>query len=221
MKILDNGVAVIEGDTHHAVWCASEGLIHDGFTAMILRNLIRDNRVKSAVDGGANIGTLTKVMLDEGIRVHAFEPNPQAVECLRHNCPGAMIYQCGLSSLAEKRLLIREANAGASFIARHSSASVADELVQLMPLDTYTIKPGLIKLDVEGFEVDALRGGEKMIRRYRPIIVCEVNEGALQRAGQSKERLYETLSDLGYSTAIMQPDCRMNSPQYDVIAIPC
>ncbi len=218
MKILQNGFAVIEGDTHHAVWVNEEGLIHDKFIAMVIRNLIKDYKVSVAVDGGANIGTLTAVMLDAGIEVHAFEPNPQAIECLKHNCPKAVVHQCGLGMARELKTLITEANAGASFISKKSDGSGIP--VRLAPLDAFDIRAGLIKLDVEGFEVEALLGAQRTIQRMRPIILCEVNFGALDRAGFSAEDLYTIFKVFGYTTEIVQPDCRIDSPQYDIIAKP-
>lgn len=217
MIILPNNVAVIEGDTHHASWCREQGLVHDLFTANILRDVIRQYGVNTVVDAGANIGTLTRVFLDAGCKVHAFEPNPKAVECLRYNCPEATVYECGLSDRSRKMGFVDCDNAGASFLTEKCEEFLT---VQTQPLDLFAISPKLIKLDVEGFEYSAIMGARNIIERNRPVIVSEVNESALLRAGASKAALGAILSDLGYSWTIMQPDCQWGGPQFDILAIP-
>jgi len=219
MNILPNGVAVIDGDTHHGVWCRDEGLVHDKFMAGILTGIIERYKVKEAIDGGGNVGTLTRVMLDMGVRVHAFEPNPEAVECLKHNCPEAKIYQAGLGRCGARMRLVRLPNAGASFVEPATHIPLGSG-VQIMPLDLYCICPGLIKLDVEGFEVQAILGGRNMIKKFRPVIVAEVNKEALKRAGNSDQELYDTLHGLDYAFRILQPDCQFGDPQFDIIATP-
>jgi len=36
--------------------------------------------------------------------------------------------------------------------------------------------PDIIKIDVEGAEVDVLRGMDRILREIRPVLYCEVNE---------------------------------------------
>lgn len=221
MTIHPNGVAAIDGDSHHNPWVRDEGLVHDLFTAQILRKLIAMYNVKVCVDAGANIGTLTRVMLDAGCHVHAFEPNLEAVECLRRNCPEAVVYECGLANMGYKASFMKCQNAGASYaFSPEQENGVIGTPVQMQRLDIFTIKPGLIKLDVEGFETFAILGAQDIIRKYRPVIVAEVNSAALTRAGSSKEALGAILSDYGYDFEIMQPDCTWESPQFDIIALP-
>jgi FkbM family methyltransferase len=52
--------------------------------------------------------------------------------------------------------------------------------------------PTLVKIDVEGAEGAVLRGARDLLRRFRPVVLCEVAEAS--RAGVSSE-----LQALGYS----------------------
>jgi FkbM family methyltransferase len=65
---------------------------------------------------------------------------------------------------------------------RRVSASV-------MPLDSLTLRPALIKLDVEGFEHQALFGMAKTLERYLPALLIEIN---------NTERWIPYLHALGY-----------------------
>ena len=48
----------------------------------------------------------------------------------------------------------------------------------------------LLYLDIEGYELFALRGSAETIRRCRPVIACEVNKSLDQMREISKEDLY-------------------------------
>jgi FkbM family methyltransferase len=222
MKILPNNVAVIEGDTHHAVWCAQEGLVHDKWMANQIRLVLYRSRNKVCVDAGANIGTLTRAMVDARAEaVHAFEPNPDAVACLRHNCPTAIVHSVGLSDKPNVATLAKCNNAGARHVILTDRCETEGETaIELRALDSYNLKPGLIKLDIEGCEVAALRGAKETIAKNRPVIIAEVNAGALARQGHDSQDLFSFLGAYGYKWTIMQPGCAPDSPQYDILALP-
>lgn len=55
-----------------------------------------------------------------------------------------------------------------------------------------------MKIDIEGSEYRALRGAEKILRRYRPPILIELNEAALTGSGSSSMEVMDFLRALGY-----------------------
>lgn len=78
-------------------------------------------------------------------------------------------------------------------------------------LDAYAESQGidelhLIKMDIEGAEVAALRGGADTLRRLRPIIAIEYNRSTLRRAGTSMAELDDTLDALGYDRLFCAAD---------------
>jgi|GEM_PF-3659314 len=55
----------------------------------------------------------------------------------------------------------------------------------------------MIKIDVEGGEIDVLRGATVLLSRGRPLIQCEIhNPGNLETFGAM-------LADFGYSTSLI------------------
>ena len=42
----------------------------------------------------------------------------------------------------------------------------------------------LIKLDIEGYELDALKGAEMTVREFKPVILFESNTGAEQQRNE-------------------------------------
>lgn len=221
MTIHPNGVATIDGDTHHGVWCSEAGLIHDKWMAEQVTRHIKVGHL--VIQGGANIGTLTRALLDAGARVLAFEPNPKAVECLWHNCgfDSLTVEPFAVSDNFGSVRLHAQENAGATYVSKPlTPIQQGEPFANTVAIDSYNLFPNLILLDVEGYEVSALRGAQKTIARCHPVIICEVNRGALERAGTSDAELFDLLDQCGYSVSVMQPDCRIGDPQYDVLCLP-
>ena len=54
-------------------------------------------------------------------------------------------------------------------------------------LDSYKLKADLLKIDVEGFEMEVLEGAIKTIKKYHPKIIIETHSRALEK--QTKEFL--------------------------------
>lgn len=225
MRILPNDVAVT-GTTHHVEWCEKEGLIHDKWMAGIIHELITSRQIKTCIDGGCHIGTLSRVMLDAGANVIGIDANKDALQCASYNCrlfPQAQFIHGALHhcSAGKARLKINLENAGATY------CEPTLEQSGMMLVDTITIdevaageRIGLIKLDIEGAEVDALMGAIKTIERDRPAIICEVNDGALQRRGVCPENIFGILDSINYRWGILQPDCDQDDPQYDILCLP-
>lgn len=219
MKILPNGIAVIENDSHHALWIEMCGkLIHDPWMADNICRHLHHGDV--AFDCGANIGTITAAMIDVGATVYAFEPNLKAAECLERNCPEAYLYTVGLSDSAGSAKMNQLENAGASHISEEG-VPVEIETIDRMVFDPkFPIPiPSVIKMDIEGYELKALRGAVDTISQAHPVLILEVNRGALERAGDSEYALLEFVARLGYSWSILQPDCKRGDEQYDIECI--
>lgn len=214
VKILDNGIAVIEGDTHISRWVEESGrLDHDEYALPIILDHIKEG--DWVVDAGAFIGDHTRAYLDKvktSGRVFAFEPNPNAFECLVHNCPEARCEPFGLSDLEGSAGLLVNENGGASRLYDGDS-------ITIVKLDNYDLpKLDFLKLDVEGWELKALRGAESTIDIHRPVMWIEINKGALNEQGVEPKDVIKFALDYGYEV-IPYPD--EGGPQYDILCIPC
>lgn len=91
---------------------------------------------------------------------------------------------------------------GASLNNRFEGQKIANtELIQSVRLDDYchnkNIFPNFLKIDVEGHELEVLKGAENILRHYRPSILVEIEQRHIGR-----EKLYKTfdfLLSMGYS----------------------
>ena len=60
------------------------------------------------------------------------------------------------------------------------------------------VMPDVIKIDVQGAEMDALRGAEQKLRRRRPIIFLEVRPKFAGAFGTTPQEIYGFLPETGY-----------------------
>lgn len=214
---LPNGQWVLSEDTHLSKWAREKGhIVTDPHVFRFLRPYLMDAQV--VWDIGANIGDHTLQYLDWGMEVVAVEPNPLAFACLAHNCPDAHLINAAASDYEDEPLkLMLSENVGASRIHEDGDIDVRPVVMDNEPLPA----PDFIKLDVEGFEVAALAGMRDTIERYRPVVFCEINEGALNANGVGPVEIYSFFKDLKYETDLRYPrSANLGDPQYDVLFLP-
>ncbi len=69
----------------------------------------------------------------------------------------------------------------------------------------------LIKIDVEGSGLSALRGAGEPLRRFSPDIICEVFPELLDQAGDAAWKLNEYLYVLGYSDYLIHDEAALSN----------
>lgn len=222
MKILSNDIAVLENDTHISAWVQQHGTLEIA-KDMLLPFQKYIPMGGTVIDVGASIGDHTVTYAEwvgESGTVAAFEVNPRAYECLVHNTkhlPQVLPVKTGLSDVDGKAVLVELDNAGANYLTTGKSKTK----VPVATLDSYEFKNvSFIKIDVEGYEVKVLEGARRTIEDSRPVMLVEVNRGALERAGTSAEKLSEVLADLRYSTQITDSRIEWSAPQFDILCLP-
>ena len=159
------------------------------------------------VDVGANIGIYSIVLSELFTRQIAIEANPVTFKILEVNTElsgmkNTQLINVGLSDTCREGTIFvpRSGNLGwATLNAAHVEESAVglsvplktlDSLIGENDIDASRIK--LIKIDVEGHEINVLKGASELLRRYKPALLCEVlshDEG---------RPLQELLGDFGY-----------------------
>ncbi len=122
-----------------------------------------------AIDGGAHVGTFSRVAAKDFGVVHAFEPHMEYAEACQ-GIAGVETHRVALGKRAGSSHL----RPGPSDGAYHLCDDSAQEPVTVITLDSLDLDGvGLIKLDVEGFERPALKGAARTIARDRPVVIIE------------------------------------------------
>lgn len=168
-------------------------LMRDGENWMvpILRALLP--RVSGTfVDAGANVGqTLLQLRaVDEERPWIGFEPAPSACATIRalieaNQIRNTKLIEAGLSDRAESAVLygVSGTDGSATMLADYHGPNHPHQSVQtkVQVLDGSTLTDGelgdqvaLVKIDVEGMELEVVRGLSKVLERDRPVIICEI-----------------------------------------------
>lgn len=162
----------------------------------------------TAVDVGANIGYLTLQMArrvgSEG-RVVAIEPAPEILAWLRRNVEENDFHHVDVLPVAAGRTAgLRTLHLLGS--TRHSffsppQASSDHVQVTAARLDDLVEDPvALVKIDVEGAELDVLRGMDRLLRQQPgPIVILEWNPECLAAADLPPDSVSRYLRNAGYS----------------------
>lgn len=147
-----------------------------GFEYPALRRAMEflpSNRRRVAVDVGAHIGLWSHWLVKRFAFVHAFEPLDDHAELFLENVKGRN-FNLHRVALGEKYGAVSikryPENTGQAHVDVDGSGDVV-----MLSLDSYTAlgDVDLVKVDVEGYELDVLKGAEKTLRECRPIVIVE------------------------------------------------
>lgn len=169
------------------------------------------------LDGGAYIGTLAlRAAIRAGPtgRVHGFEPaagNYQRL-CRHVEINRIQNIRCYPNALAETTGALELArpwpeNNSGNLVNRGSWNGCPVEKISGLALDDWMEQAEIqrldvLKLDVEGCEIRALRGAQKTIAKFRPRLFLEAHDPNLARQGGGRQELRELVQSLGYQIQV-------------------
>lgn len=160
------------------------------------------------LDIGAHIGSVLAAVhrRDPSIDIHAIEADADKAKRLKDK-----FTFCTLQTVA-----VGEENGTATFFLDRDRPGynslarqvghVAQVEVEVRTLDTLYPENAfdVIKIDIEGAELGALRGGTKLLQRARPTIMFESARVETNALGFSPEALWQFLDESGYD--VLSPD---------------
>jgi FkbM family methyltransferase len=185
---------------------------------LLLAGLVRRGDV--VFDVGANTGIFTAMLSNlagPSGRVHAFEPSPETCALLREtlnaralDAANVEINQSAVGTHDGSATLFtpREDHGQASLRTHErgswsGDAHVRSSEVPVTSLDSYVARrpeprPDVVKLDVEGAELPAIRGFSRGLRSAHPIVVCEICGDWTSAFGYKPSDVIDELKDAGY-----------------------
>ena len=173
----------------------------------------------TVLDIGANIGAhtlpLAKLTGENG-RVFAFEPTSYAFVKLQTNLN--LNPKLSGTVKAFQMMLVSEAHPEtmparicsswpltpvSGLHPKHCGQFMSTEGASVSSLDSFlegqaAVKISFIKLDVDGFELQVLKGGSKMLLRDRPVILMELSPYLMDEYHQSFEEMISLLAGMDY-----------------------
>lgn len=192
-------------------------------------NALPSKSLDIAVDVGAARGAYSWILSRKSRQVFAFEPGEHHSQYLESTIGKSNIrlVRAAVGSLpTEARLYTPGSSEQAPYLATLSQTNplvgrtdVRVRVVQQVTLDSFfadKLQDGqqvdFLKIDVEGYELEVLKGAERMIERQHPLIICEIEK----RHNPDCGKVFQLLRAAGYTSYILQ-DNRLRRFEADTI----
>jgi len=188
--------------------------IYEEYETEVIKNIIKKGDV--VLDLGANIGYYTlifaKLVGDKG-KVFAFEPEPNNFNLLKKNVElngyknVVLIPKAISSKTGKNKLYISDENTGSHTIIETEKNRKYIEIDSVC-LDDYFVgfdrKINFIKMDVEGYEGEAIRGMTSILQKNEQIgILMEFAPYLIEEFGMKPEEYISLFNDPNWKTYVL------------------
>ena len=190
--------------------------LHEYYDMGVLLHFLRDNDV--FVDVGANIGSYTILASAEiGAKSISIEPVPITFSHLKDNIAlnniGDLVetHNIGLAG-STGSIKFTENLDTTNHVVTNGDKNVIEVQVDILDSIVNTSNPCLIKIDVEGYESEVLKGASKtLINPSLKVLIVELN-GSGKRYGYSDDDVHKTITDAGFFPFEYDPILRVLLP---------
>jgi FkbM family methyltransferase len=216
-------------------------LFHKTYEPTLVKQCIGHlQKDRDVIDVGANVGFYTVLFARavHGRKVLAIEPSTRALLRLRRNIAlnnigeTTIVFDGAASSRSEEAYLnvvngkeeysslgamVHPSIVEEECVKEKVSTSTIDELVQ-----RYSLDPGFIKVDVEGYEQFVFDGAKTTLETKRPIILSELSDPLLRRNGSSAMAVIETIRRHNYEVIDpITPEIPVGRKEFgDILCLP-
>jgi len=168
-------------------------------------------RARVVFDVGSYIGlySVTALCCGDDVQVHAFEPEPVNFDIVQRNLGQVggrwKAHQVCLGDEDGSLRLTIKGNSG-HFVGSSEGRNIEVPVrtVDSLIADGTIPVPDLVKIDVEGFEANVLRGMRQTLQEERPLILMELHPKFLQRYGESAQALDDFMVEVGYRKTVLR-----------------
>ncbi|MEJ7783918.1 MAG: FkbM family methyltransferase [Solirubrobacteraceae bacterium] len=186
---------------------AATGITHESSEIDAVCKLL--DRSSVVVDVGANIGAFAlPVTRATEARIIAVEPVTSTFALLNDNVrrnradEAVRPVQSALGETAGEAVVTTGSQSANYVLAAQSTARVGEELVPMTTLDMLLDgepRIDLIKVDVEGLELNVMRGAQETLENHAPAVLLEIESRWTERYGYKPEDIFALMAKAGYS----------------------
>jgi FkbM family methyltransferase len=187
----------------------------------LLKKIVKPGGV--FLDLGANIGYFSLLVADNSpsVKVISFEPVASLFQKMNdnislNNIKNISTVNAAVGEIFEEKELFVSApdNLGMSSFHQPENYSGKKERVKVMAIDDWFKTSGLskidiIKLDVEGSEIGALKGMKEVLQKQKPILIVEVNPETLSMFNLEPFDIYDYLKELNFEGFLILKNARL------------
>jgi FkbM family methyltransferase len=198
---------------------------------MFIAGSLEENCV--VVDAGANAGLIT-IPIAQAIKgkngiVYAFEPQTQMYYALcgsvaLNDLTNVEVHDCALGSRDDEVDVVfpdysKPQDFGLFSLNDDHSDDFKKTNIPVRPLDSLDIpRLDLLKIDVEGMEVEVLRGAKQLIRKHSPWCWVEYWKSDIEQIKKAFDGLAYRFYKADGLNLICVPECRMKDPNLKIEA---
>jgi FkbM family methyltransferase len=196
------------------LWAFTNGYYYEKNVSFWLEKMLLGTNRKVFYDIGANYGYYCLKFAYSASHIYAFEPVSQTYDVLsknksKNNLVNINAYKLGLSNTnGSTEINVYSSSGNNSLFFRnlpknHPTRLIGREVINLVTLDDIVqneklCPPDLIKIDIEGGELYALKGAKQIIKEYQPALFIEYSEAIFKDAGYSRSDLLTELEAHNY-----------------------
>jgi len=156
---------------------------------------------RTYIDIGAHDGDTCIDLVDTFQRVYAFEPNPESIKAIPDTIKK---FPFALGNKKEELVLTIPDNGYNNnkhgSIVRHQSG-IRQYSVSVKTLDGFEFKEvDLIKIDVEGMELQVLEGSMQTLMKWRPVVLFE------NKRSRYNKKLVDFFNEINYNIKVYKSD---------------
>lgn len=212
----------------HNGWYVPEG--DQKITRVLVNDLNKDNpsyegkhreqilnhipNKRTFIDVGANVGIWSFPMIGKFEKIIAYEPSHQNIECLRVNVTQEVEIRtkavANFSGEANFHQAVK--NCGDGKLCRPGVQSAYTVPVVTIDEEAFT-NVDLIKIDVQGWELEVLQGARKTIATQEPWVIFEVNQDIDECCAFMESLNYETIAVKSKRVFCWAPKLGHNTPK--------
>jgi len=205
------GIWFPDRDDHFAAQLAGGPLVAGKGTYQWKKYQLALRHVKErghSLDVGGHVGLWSRVMAMDFEKVTAIEPMSELRDCFVRNVPDTvtLLPVAAGSKRGTVKIGFPTDNSGNARVSEQEGKTfegTADsEVVEVVTIDSLRLeKIDFLKIDVEGFEFEAITGAERTIREHRPVMVVEQKPAQAERYGRGRWDAVELLKSWGMKQA--------------------
>ncbi|NOT51429.1 MAG: FkbM family methyltransferase [Chitinophagaceae bacterium] len=170
------------------------------------------------IDIGAHIGLFSVIcsQLTQGKgKIICFEPTPGTHKLLletlklNHSKNVTPVQAAVSDKVGNATFYISTADEGCnsnSLVKNREEKDLFAYDVKLETIDNITaghsLKPSLIKIDVEGAELDTIKGGVQTFKNHKPVLIIGLHPAFIKQKGDSLEAIWDLLQDCRYQVKL-------------------
>jgi FkbM family methyltransferase len=180
---------------------------YESLETLFVQKTIKESM--TVIDVGANIGYYTTIFskFSQNGTVYAFEPDAINFSLLQRNCDtnklhNVKLFNCACGNVNKtESIYISKDNKGDHRTYKVDGEERESNHIKMIRLDDFlpTIpKLDFVKLDIQGYEFEAIRGMNDLITKHKPIILLEFWPAGLIANNEKPQGFLEYLCDLNY-----------------------